>query len=623
MGKYSKLANSIVDLVGGNENIQSLTHCITRLRFKLKDENLADDDQISKLEGVVTVVHAGGQYQVVIGNHVGLVYEEIQGSVSNTDTEEEVKGSFFAKLIDIISACFSPILSVLCATGMIKGINALMIAVGAYTVTDGTYLILNAIGDSFFFFLPVLLGYTSAQKFKVNPFVGLAIGLSMCYPSIQLNVLREGAATIGSVMGIDYYQTFLGLPFVGGNYTGTVIPVLFMMVLAAQIQKLMKKIVPELIQSFFVPFFVLIITLPIGFLVIGPIVSLLTDLLGSGFMELYGISPIVFALLVGFAWQIMVIFGLHWSLVPIFLLNISTYGSDYISGAIFSTSFAQTGVVLAMYFKLRDQKLKTLCIPALVSGLCGVTEPAIYGLTLPKKKPFIYSLIGASIGGGISGIAGARVYMMGGTGIFGLPQFISPEGSLYSLVWMVVSCAVALVVGFLLTFLLWSDKETIEVDEKKKSIQTGPTKINSPISGEVKPLSRASDPVFSGGMMGKGVLILPTDESVYSPIEGIVATLFPTLHAIGLLGDDGLEILIHIGMNTVELNGEGFDAFVSQGDRVTKGQLLLKFDRELIQSKNYLLETPVVVTNSSTYENFEVDADESISANQTLITVSL
>lgn len=624
MSKYENLAKEILENVGGKENINSLTHCITRLRFRLKDESKANDEALKNNPGVVTVMKSAGQYQVVIGNHVPLVYADVceLAGISNESQQEEVEDApqgVFNKLIDIISGCFQPILGPLCAAGIIKGLNALLVFIlGTSYNNSGTYMILNAIGDSVFNFLPIILGYTAAKKFNVNVIVGMLIGASLCYPTIQTDTLSAAGKALGTLPLIgDYYTTFLGIPFVSGNYTSTVVPVICIVALAAQIQKLAKKFVPEMLQNFFVPFFVLIISLPVGLLVIGPVVSLLTSVLSNMFAGLYAFSPIVTALVVGALWQCLVIFGLHWALVPMAMVNIGNLGYDTILPGMIGTTFAATGVVAAMYFKLKDENKKALAIPGVISAFCGVTEPAIYGFLLPEKTPFVFSCIGGAVGGAIMGAVSAKQYVMGGLGIFSVVNFISPEGDASGMIASLIAGAVALVVGFILTMFFYKKDETVNEDKESVREET----ILSPIKGEVKPIEESSDAAFASGALGKGVVILPQEGKVYAPVSGTVTVLFPSLHAIGITSQSGVELLIHVGINTVQLNGEGYKAHIKQGDQVQQGQLLLEFDMDQIQSAGYSLETPVLVTNYADLKEIKNTDHSSVSQNDELIHV--
>ena len=585
MGKYHELAEKIVKNVGGQENINSLTHCITRLRFKLKDESQANDDVLKNMDGVVTVMKSGGQYQVVIGNHVPAVYEEVVSIAGlSGEREEASSGNLFDRLIDILSGCFQPFLGALAAAGMVKGLNALLVFLKLYTATSGTYTMLNGIGDAIFYFMPVILGYTAAKKFRLHPMVGIVIGAALCYPTIQGSALQTafettagaGAAAPYNLFGLPAYNTFMGIPWVGANYTSSVVPIIFIIAFAAQVQKVFKRIIPEVVQTFLVPFFVLLIALPIGFLVIGPIVSMLTDLLSAGFTALMSFSPALYGLILGFFWQVLVIFGLHWSVVPLAIMQVTQEGSSQVLTGSFAASFAQTAVVLAMFFKLKDKKLKALCPPAIISGIFGVTEPAIYGITLPKKWPFIYSMIGGAVGGLYLMINNVTAYTMGGLGIFGVLNFINGDDA-SGMIQSFIAIAIAAVVG-------------------------------------------AEDPAFANGALGNGVVIEPTEGKVVAPFDGTIVTLFPTKHALGLISDNGTELLIHIGIDTVQLEGEGFEAFVKQGDRVKKGQTLVTFDLEGIKKAGFSTQIPIVVTNTADYlDILEVGSNE-VSTSDDLLT---
>lgn len=625
MSKYENLAKEILENVGGKENINSLTHCVTRLRFRLKDESKANDEALKNNPGVVTVMKSAGQYQVVIGNHVPLVYADVceLAGISNgtQQVEEEAPQGLFNKLIDIISGCFQPILGPLCAAGIIKGLNALLVFIlGSSFSNSGTYMILNAIGDSIFNFLPIILGYTAAKKFNVNVIVGMIIGATLCYPTIQTDTLSAAGKAIGTLPFIgSFYTKFIGIPFVSGNYTSTVVPVICIVALAAQIQKIAKKFVPEMLQNFFVPFFVLIISLPIGLLVIGPVVSLLTTVLSNMFAGLYAFSPIVTAFVIGALWQCLVIFGLHWALVPMAMVNIGNLGYDTILPGMLGTTFAATGVLAAMYLKLKDENKKALAIPGVISAFCGVTEPAIYGFLLPEKTPFVFSCIGGAVGGAIMGTVAAKQYVIGGLGIFSVVNFISPKGNATGMIVSLIAGAVSLVVGFVLIMIFYKTND--QQVENKEVTKLEEETILAPIKGEAKPIEESSDAAFASGALGKGVVILPEEGKVYAPVTGTVTVLFPSLHAIGITSDAGVELLIHIGINTVQLNGEGFTAHIKQGDQIKQGQLLVEFDMNKIKEAGYSLETPVLVTNYADLKEVKNTSASSVQLQDTLIEV--
>ena len=641
MGKYEALAKKIVDEVGGKDNINSLTHCITRLRFKLKDESKAHDDVLKNMDGVVTVMKAGGQYQVVIGNHVPAVYDDvlavagISGSGSEDDGPTEKQKPFDA-IIDVISSCFQPFLGALCAAGMIKGINALLIFFKLYENTSGTYITLNAIGDAVFYFLPLFVALTASRKFKLSEYTGLALGAALVYPAIQQSaIVVKGAKPLGAIFGIDYYTTFAGIPLIANNYTSSVIPIIFIIWLASKIQKWAKKVIPELVATFFVPMVVLLVTMPIGFLVVGPIISLLTELLNSGFNSVYGFSPILFGLLVGGLWQILVIFGLHWALIPMVMAQFGEQGWSNILGGQFAASFAQIAVLMALMFKIYKKKDRQLIVPSIISGIAGVTEPAIYGITLPRVKPFVISCIAAATAGAYAGMMNVTSYMMGGLGIFALPTMISngrdgtANGAVGSVIHAVLSALIGMVVAFVLTMIFCEkeyDEEIIEVsptiDPTTKTKGIAPESISSPAAGEVLPLSEAGDAAFSEGLLGQGAVIIPTTGEVVAPFDGIVMTLFPTKHAIGLISDKGTELLIHVGIDTVQLDGKYFEAFVKQGDVVKKGQKLVAFDIKAIEAAGFNTQIPIIVTNTQDYSKVDVKAAKYITPGTQFIAVA-
>jgi len=610
--KYEQLAKDIILNVGGKENVSSVVHCITRLRFKLKDESKANTEVLKNMDDVVTVMKSGGQYQVVIGNHVPDVYKAVldvsglQAQSPVDDDGEKQKASF----IDIISSIFTPVLGVLAATGMIKGFNALFIAMGWLESTSGTYQILNAIGDSLFYFFPIFLGYTAIKKFGGSPFIGMAIGGSLVYPTLSGLTAGEPLYTLfaGTMFESPIYITFLGVPVILMSYASSVIPIILSAYFAAVVEKRLRKMIPDVVKTFIVPMFTLLIVVPLTFIIIGPISTWAGNLLGMATLFIYNLSPIIAGIFVGGLWQVLVIFGLHWGLVPIAINNITTMGQDPILATTMAASFAQIGAVLAVYLKTKQQKLKTLSIPAFISGIFGVTEPAIYGVTLPLKKPFIISCIGAAIGGGIIGAAGTQLYMVGGMGVFSVPSFISPtDGITFGLWGAIISFVAAFGLGFILTYLFGMGKAKNEVTEIAQNEVAATTvageEIKSPLKGEVMILSNIKDEAFASGALGDGVAIEPIEGKLFAPASGTVSALFPTNHAIGIKTDQGAEILIHIGMDTVKLGGKHFSAHTSQGARVEKGQLLIEFDIKQIKAEGLPVTTPVVVTN---YKDFNM-----------------
>lgn len=629
--KYEKLAKDIIKNVGGKENVNSLAHCVTRLRFKLKDESKANTDVLKNMDGVVTVVQSGGQYQVVIGNHVPDVYAEVSeiGGFQNASKDEapEEKMSVLNRFIDTVSGVFTPILGVLCATGMIKGFNALFVALHILNTTDGTYQILNATGDCLFNFFPIFLGYTAANKFKANKFIGMAIGAALSYPSLA-GITAAPAQPLftlfaGTLFESPVYITFLGIPVILMSYASSVIPIILATYVGAKIENGFKKIIPDVVKTFLVPFCTLLVIVPLTFIIIGPISTWAGKLLGAATIAIYNLSPVVAGLFIGGFWQVFVIFGLHWGLVPILLNNLASYGYDPVLALMFGASFAQTGVVGAVLLKTKNKKLKSLCIPAFISGFFGVTEPAIYGITLPRKKPFILSCIGGAIGGAILGLMSSKMYIFGGMGIFGIPSYISPNGIDNGFYGSIIGVIASFLIGFVLMFFTkLEDAQEVKETKSENSLVKQEVVI-SPLKGEVKPLSEVKDEAFSKGLLGKGIAVEPTEGKVISPVDGVLTTLFPTGHALGITSNNGAEILIHVGMDTVQLEGKHFTPKAKQGDTVKAGDVLLEFDIKAIKAEGYSLITPVIVTNSDNYLDVIETDKKTISYKEDLLTVMI
>ena len=613
MAKYAELAEDILKHVGGKENVNSLKHCVTRLRFDLKDESKADDDYLKNRDGVVTVVKAGGQYQVVIGNHVPDVYAEVlqvgglpAGGSLDIDEGDAPKGNLFDRFVSLVSSIFQPFLGPLAAAGIIKGIVAIMAACGLSAATSPMYVILNAAGDGFFQFLPILIALTSARRFKVNEFTAIAIAAALVYPDIATAVAALQKAGHGHVLG--------AIPFTlpAGGYLSTVMPSILAIWVASHIQKFFTKIIPDVIKVFAVPFFTLLITVPLTFLVVGPLANSFSDLLTNVFQAIMGFSPVVYGFVLGVLWQILVMFGMHWALVPLGILEVTTKGQSTILLAALLPCFTQTGVLGAIMLKTKEDKVRTISMPAFISSIFGVTEPAIYGVTLPMKVPFYISCV-------VSGFLGAAMmgfnipmYSAGAMGIFVFPTLIGPDGSLSKVTLAIIIAIVGALASFLIQ--LFAPVPTLygggaaKVEEKAEEAAPAPKEIQqeiiaSPLIGNVVPLDQVPDQVFASGAMGKGIAIDPTDGVVVAPAKATVNLVFPTGHAIGLTTENGAELLIHIGMDTVSLAGKGFKTYVEAGEVVEAGQKLIEFDLATIREAKLPVITPVIVTNTADFDD--------------------
>lgn len=589
MVKYEELVNFIIKNIGGKENVISLTHCVTRLRFQLKDESKANDEVLKANDGIITVMHTAGQYQIVIGNHVGDVYETIlpKLGLSGEVVETKNKTSIKDKFVDLVSSIFMPAIGILCACGMIKGLNTILSFAGIYSSTSGLYTLIDAIGDSIFYFFPVIIGYTSAKKFKLTPFVGMVIGLALCYPTIN------GADL--SIVGIQ----------MNVSYTSTVLPVILTVAVAAPMERLLNKYIPDVVKSFLIPMIVILLSTILGYMIIGPVANTVAGWLSDGVLSLYSISPVLAGIVFGGLWQVFVVFGVHITFIVLAIMNLAAGHPDPILSLQAFVAFSQTAVVLAIFLKTKQKKLKSICFPAIISGVFGVTEPAIYGITLQRLPMFVISCIGGSLSGAYAAFAGLKYQQMAGMGIFEMPAMFPQNGTGAAMFQCVIASAFAIIPTFIAAYVFYRD------DHKEDNVtESLSEEVNQPIEGKIIPLNQVEDDAFSQEVLGKGIAIIPSEGKVYAPFDGTVITLFPTKHAIGIVSDNGCEVLIHIGMNTVQLNGKYFTSHVQQGDKVKKGQLLVEFDIDHILQEGYNLETPVIITNTKDYSNINTNTNK-------------
>ncbi len=466
--KYDGLARIIIQNIGGRENIISLEHCMTRLRFVLQDESKANTEMLKKTDGVKGALISGGQYQIIIGTHVEEIYNAVNHiaqlsnvtkSASEETKEAEMKGK--TSLIDIITGIFMPALGLLTACGIIKGLLVVFTQFNLLSSTDGTYILLNSIGDVIFYFMPVFLGYTSAKKFKCSEVVGMAIGACLIYPDIISAINGDTISTLfsGTVLQSNVYITFLKIPVILNNYSSTLIPVILSVWLGAKVEKTAKKHCPSVIKFFGVPLITLLITVPLAFLIIGPIATWITNIVAAITMAIFNLSPLLFGLFIGGFWQIFVIFGIHGGIVPIVINNLATKGYDVVFAATLAGCFTQLASLAAILIRTKDKTIRDTALPALFSAIFGISEPAIYGVTLPLKKPFVICCIASAIGGAIAIVGGTRYYNMGGQGIFSFLCYMNPDGSCVSLVWSVIAVLIAMLLAFLGTIFIYHDKK--------------------------------------------------------------------------------------------------------------------------------------------------------------------
>lgn len=474
---YAALAAFILEHVGGKENVVSLTHCVTRLRFRLKDEAKADTQALKNKDGVIDVIQKGGQYQVVIGNDVEDAYDAVlalgiggSGEVP-PDPAETGKQSFINRFIALISGIFTPLLGLMCGCGILKGLIAFLGALGVISTSSGTYIIINSIGDVSFYFFPVFVAYTAADKFGMNHFVGMAIGAALLHPNIAALAKAEPLYTVleGTIFASNVTTTFAGIPVLMMNYASTVIPAVLAVWVGSKVEKFFKKVTPTVIKMFFVPAMTLLVTVPLTLMAVGPVATWISDLIGSVFMTVRDFSPMLTGALVGGLWQVLVMLGLHQGLTPIGLNNMMAYGYENVLCCMQAVPFTTCAVVFAVYLKTRNKKTKEAALPAAISSFFGVSEPSIYGITLPLKIPFFITLGCSAVGGAIMGLLDVKKYTQGGLGLFAFPAYINPDGLDMSFYGVLIAVGVSMALGFVLTLLLFKDKEGVEVQDAKKS----------------------------------------------------------------------------------------------------------------------------------------------------------
>ena len=594
---YHKTATELLKELGGNDNITNVTHCATRLRFILKDESIVNKDKVAKIPGVITTVQAGGQFQVVIGNHVKDAYEHMIKMV--TIDEEAAKGTgnkkvgIVSRIIDVISAIFAPFLYTLAACGILQGILGVLVALNAIDTAGGTYQILNFISWTAFTFLPVLIAVTASKKFGVNTFIALVIACALVCP--------DYIAMVNAAKPVY----FLGMKVQLLSYTSSVIPIILSIWIASYVQKFFDKYLPIVIRNLFTPMFTIAIMVPLTLLAFGPIGNTIGGAIGGIYNTLYNLSPIVAGLVVGGLWEVLVIFGVHWGITPVTVGNYANLGYDTFTGLQASAVFSQAGATFGVFLKTKNKDMKGVSASAAITGLFGITEPAIYGVNLRLKKPMICGCIAGAVGGAIGGAFHAVSWSYNMPGIATLPAYFK-VGHLTPFIGLVISIVVAFVLGAVLTYIVGfedeADDETKEIETSNETTETNgeaTSEFVAPVTGNVIPVNQVKDEAFASEAMGKGVGIEPENGKVYAPFDGNVDAVFPTGHLVGLSDGNGAEVLIHIGVDTVKLEGKGFTTYVSQGDKVKKGDLLVEFDVELLKKEGYDTTVMFITTDTS------------------------
>lgn len=590
---YSQLAYDVLQGVGGKDNVSSVTNCMTRLRFVLKDDTIPNADQIKKIEGVKGVMNQGGQYQVIIGTHVSEVrplVENLMGQIDSSAQEETgKKDTLFNRFFKTISGCITPMLGLMVAGGILKGLLTIFVSAGMLSSDSGTYQILYAAADSFMYFLPIIIGFAAGKVFKCNQYVTAAIGAALVYPSLVSALSAAGEA--GSQL------TFFGIPVINATYSQTLLPILLAAWFASKVEKIAKKIVPEMLQLMFVPALTLVVTVPCAWLFIGPLMNGLSSILSTVVLTVFNTVPVVGGVLFGAFWQLMVLLGLHGAFIPILINNLITTGSDPINAILGLTVWALAGVSLGYALKMKNSQARSMGLANMASCLCGVTEPTIYSICLEQFKCFVAAFIGGGVAGGILSALGGKMYAMAGDGLFRIPAMINPEGVDISLYGFVGCALIAFVISAIFAYFLASEKETAkEMEEADKAENLGPV-----TTGRQIPLEQVNDPTFSQKLMGDGIAYGLEDGNIYAPANGVIQLVAASKHAIGMMTNKGTEVLIHIGLDTVALEGQGFEVLVKEGQTVKQGDLLVKVDMNLMNEKKIDTTTMMIVTNKKPF----------------------
>ena len=615
---YEKVAADILKLVGGEKNVEHVTHCATRLRFNLADDTKADSEALKKIKGVMGVTNSGGQFQVIVGNDVSNVFKALMnlGNFKNAPVAEGPKKGKVSAVLDTLSGIFTPVLPAMIGCAMIKAVLIILKTANLIDLDGQLYAILTFVGDSAYYFLPMLLAWSAAVKFKCN--VGLAMALAGVLLHPSLTTLLNGEVPL----------KFLGLPVTKATYTSSVIPIILAVWVMSYVEKFAEKYSPKVVKSILKPLIIVLVMAPLTLVAIGPLGAIIGNYLATGVSYINTYAGWLVSGIIGGAFPFLIMTGMHYSLGPIAITAYTTTGTEGIIGpGMLIHSFTQGGAALAVALKTKNKDLKQVALSTSMTAVLGVTEPAMFGVNLRLKKPLIAVVTGGVVGGIYVGAFGVARSAMGITGLLTLPAFITENP--FNLVHAIIGCAIGFVVSFILAFVLGF--EDIVDEEAETSVETERVPANyapseegmiaAPLKGEVVALSTIKDETFASGVMGKGVAIYPKEGKLVAPVNGKISAIFPTLHAVGITSEEGAELLIHIGMDTVQLGGKHFKAHVKQGDQIKQGDLLVEFDAEAIKNAGYELMTPIVITNSNDYTDVIISEKQSISFGERLMTI--
>lgn len=610
---YGKIAGTILKLVGGEKNISHVGHCATRLRFNLNDESKADTEALKNIEGIVGVVSKGGQYQVIIGSDVPQVYQHLIKMVNLDDNKQTEKksGNKINNLIDMIAGIFTPILPPLTAAGMLKAVLALLVAFKWVDSASSTYQVINFMADATFYFLPVLLANSAAKKFGCNQYLAMMLGAMLIHPNFISMVATS--KEVGEAI------TVFGLPIYNASYTSSVIPIVLGVWLMSIVEPIADKVSPKAIKFFTGPLITILITGIATLVVLGPLGYIVSNLIASGINTLNSYASWLVPTLMGTFLPFLVMTGTHHAITPIGINNRMTMGFDTIiyPGQL-ASNVAQGGAALAVSIKTKNSELKQLTSATGITAVCGITEPVLFGVTMKIRTNLIAAMAGGCAGGLFMGLLNTKNFSGGSPGLLTLPSYIGIDAPMSNFYFACAGAAIAFVVSFVVSFVLFKDKE--EVNKQENTVQKTKKQfsVNSPLKGECVALSEVNDPTFANELIGKGIAVKPSEGKLYAPASGTIKTVFATKHAITMTSDDGADLILHVGLDTVKLDGKYFNVLVKDGDTVEAGDLLMEFDIDAIKKEGYDLITPMVVANCDQYE-FDYEIGKTVTAKDTVM----
>ncbi|HEM5136779.1 PTS transporter subunit EIIC [Streptococcus suis] len=590
--KYKNTALAILEAVGGEKNVLRATHCVTRLRLELKDENIVSDERVKSISGVLGIMKKNGQYQIILGNDVANYYKEFTalGKFDSDSVQQVKKANVLEQVIEYIAGSMTPLIPAMLGGGMIKVLVIVLPMLGLLKADSQSISFLAFFGDAPYHFMPIFLAYSASQKLKVTPALAMSVAGILLHPNFVQMV------STGDPLH------FLGAPVTPASYGSSVIPILIMVWLMKYIEAVFNKVTPAITKSFLQPTLVLLVSGFIALVLVGPLGVIVGEGLSQLVEQMHGVAGWLTLAVLGAIMPFIVMTGMHWAFAPIFLAASIATPDVLILPAMLGSNLAQGAASMAVAFKSKNSNTKQIAFAAGFSALfAGVTEPALYGVTLKYKKPLYAAMIGGGLAGLFVGLTGVKAYLFAVPSLIALPQFIYSEAT-SNITNAMIAAAISIIVTFILAYFLGIDEETSTVNLEKVAPGISSRKnVFSPLSGQILPLEKVNDATFSKKMLGEGVAIIPKDGKVYAPFDGAVTSLFPTKHAIGLTSDEGVELLIHFGLETVELKGRGFVSHVSDGEKVEKGQLMLEVDVEMLVAEGYDIVTPVVVTNTQEY----------------------